>query len=147
SNAFDDIAEVVDTLGDKYQSGLTWSNELQRKLKLVKRVSVKSHMKTFLNSGNIKAAKQVKKAFEYDGGLHGVHVTICYLDRPQQSPKWKWEGVISINNVKHRDHGMRAWRAYGIGKEKFVSRSDFENLENFSLPHLTVVKDALHPKQ
>ena len=42
---------------------------------------------------------------------------------------------------------MRVWRAYGIGKEKFVSRSDFENLENFSLPHLTVVKDALHPKQ
>ena len=42
---------------------------------------------------------------------------------------------------------MRVWRAYGIGKEKFVSRSDLENLENFSLPHLTVVKDALHPKQ
>ena len=37
SKAFDDIAEVVDSLGDKYQCGLTWSKELQRKLKLVKR--------------------------------------------------------------------------------------------------------------
>ena len=74
-------------------------------------------MKTFLNSGNIKAAKQVKKAFESDGVLHGVRVTRCYLDRPQQSPKLKWEGVISINNVKNRDHGMRVWRANGIGKK------------------------------
>ena len=37
SNAFDDIAEVVDTIGEKYQSGLTWSKELQGKLTLVKR--------------------------------------------------------------------------------------------------------------
>lgn len=36
SKAFDDIVEVVDTLGDKYQCGLIWSKELQRKLKLVK---------------------------------------------------------------------------------------------------------------
>ena len=96
---------------------------------------------------SLKYASLTGKAFESDGGLHGVRVTRCYLDRPQQSPKLKWEGVISINNVKHRDHGMGVWRAYGIGKEKFVSRSDLENLENFSLPHLTVVKDALHPKQ
>ena len=96
---------------------------------------------------SLKYASLTGKAFESDGGLHGVRVTRCYLDRPQQSPKLKWEGVISINNVENRDHGMRVWRANGIGKEKFVSRSDFENLENFSLLHLTVVKDALHPKQ
>ena len=112
-----------------------------------KGVSVKSHKKTFLNSGNIKAAKQMKKAIESDGGLNGFRVTLCNRDCPQQAPKLRWEGVIFINNVKHRDHGMRVWRAQGIGKENFVSRSDFENLENFKLPHLIVVKDALHPKQ
>ena len=37
AKAFDDIAEVVDKLGDNYQGGMSWSKELIRKLKLVKR--------------------------------------------------------------------------------------------------------------
>ena len=35
--AFDDIAEVVDKLGDNYQGGMSGSEELIRKLKLMKR--------------------------------------------------------------------------------------------------------------
>ena len=113
-----------------------------------KAASVKSHMKTYLNAGNdIETAEQMKEAIESAGGLHGVRVILCDLDCPQQAPKLKWEGVSSINNVKHEDHGMRVWRAYGIGKGHFVSWSDFENLKKISLPHLTVLEDALHPKQ
>ena len=37
AKAFDDIAEVVDKLGDNYQGGMSWSKELIRKLKLMKR--------------------------------------------------------------------------------------------------------------
>ena len=37
AKAFDDIAEVVDKLGDNYQGGMSWSEELIRKLKLMKR--------------------------------------------------------------------------------------------------------------
>ena len=67
-----------------------------------KAASVKSHMKTYFNAGNdIKTAEQMKEAIE--------------------APILKWEGVSSINNVKHEDHGMRVWRAYGIGKGHFVS--------------------------
>ena len=37
AKAFDDIAEVVDKLGDNYQRGMSWSKELIRKPKLMKR--------------------------------------------------------------------------------------------------------------
>ncbi|KAK3732459.1 hypothetical protein QZH41_014902, partial [Actinostola sp. cb2023] len=37
AKAFDDIADVIDKLGDNYNNGLTWSKELAQKLKLAKR--------------------------------------------------------------------------------------------------------------
>ena len=37
AKAFDDVAEVVDKFGDNYQGGMSWSKELIRKLKLMKR--------------------------------------------------------------------------------------------------------------
>ena len=37
AKAFDDIAEVVDKLGDNYQGGMSWSEELIKKLKLMRR--------------------------------------------------------------------------------------------------------------
>ena len=37
AKAFDDIAEVVDKLGDNYLGGMSWSKELIRELKLMKR--------------------------------------------------------------------------------------------------------------
>ena len=43
--------------------------------------------------------------------------------------------------------GIRVWRAHGIGKEKFLPWSDFQDLYNFFMPHLAAIKDTRHPKQ
>ena len=114
-----------------------------------KAATVKSHMRTFLNSGNdIETVEQMKTAIESGGGVRGVRVKLCALDyQHKQGPKPRWEGVSFVNNVTYEKKGMRVWRAYGIGKGKFLPWSDFQDLDNFSMPHLTVIKDTCHPKQ
>ena len=114
-----------------------------------KAATVKSHMRTFLNSGNdIETVEQMKTAIEPGGGIRGVRVKLRALDCPhKQGPKLRWQGVSFVNNVTYEKKGMRVWRAYGIGKGKFLPWSDFQNLDNFSMPHLTVIKDTCHPKQ
>ena len=112
---------------------------------------MKSHMRTFLNSGNdIETVEQMKTAIESGGGICGVRIKLCPLDCPhKQGPNYKlrWEGMSFVNNVTYEKKGMRVWRAYGIGKGKFLPWSDFQDLDNFSMPHLTVIKDTCHPKQ
>ncbi|KAK2564634.1 hypothetical protein P5673_012106 [Acropora cervicornis] len=114
-----------------------------------KAATVKSHMRTLLNSGNdIETVEQMKTAIESGGGVRGVRVKLCALDyQHKQGPKPRWEGVSFVNNVTYEKKGMRVWRAYGIGKGKFLPWSDFQDLDNFSMPHLTVIKDTCHPKQ
>ena len=47
-----------------------------------KAATVKSHMRTFLNSGNeLETVKQMKTAIESGGGIHGVRVKLCALYR------------------------------------------------------------------
>ena len=114
-----------------------------------KAATVKSHMRTFLNSGNdIETVQQMKTAIESGGGLRGVRVKLCSIDYPhKKGPKLRWEGVSLVNNVTYEKKGMRVWRAYGVGKGKFLSWSDFQALDNFFMPHLAVIKDTCHPKQ
>ncbi|KAK2549835.1 hypothetical protein P5673_029657 [Acropora cervicornis] len=102
-----------------------------------KAATVKSHMRTFLNSGNeLETVKQMKTAIESGG------------DYPhKQGPKLRWEGMSFVNNFTYERKGMRVWRAYGIGKGKFLPRSDFQDLDNIFMPHLTVIKDTCHLKQ
>ena len=112
-----------------------------------KAATVKSHMRTFLNSGNdIETVEQT--AIESGVGIRGIRVKLCALDGPhKQGPKLRWKGVSFVNNVTYEKKGMRVWRAYGIGKEKFLPWNDFQDLDNFSIPHPTVIKDTCHPKQ
>ena len=95
-----------------------------------KAATVKSHMRTFLNSGNdIETVEQMKIAIESGGRVRGVRVKLCALDyQHKHGPKPRWEGVSFVNNVTYEKKGMRVWRAYGIGKGKFLPWSDFQDL-------------------
>ena len=114
-----------------------------------KAATVKSHIRTFLNSGNeLEKVEQMKTAIESGGGILGARVKICALDYPhKQGLKFRWEGMSFVNNVTYENKGMRVWRAYGIGKGKFLPWSDFQDLNNIFMPHLTVIKDTCHHKQ
>jgi hypothetical protein len=37
AKAFDDLQEVLEKLGDRYQRGMSWSKEISKNLKLAKR--------------------------------------------------------------------------------------------------------------
>ena len=73
---------------------------------------------------------------------------VLFIDYPhKQGPKLRWEGMSFVNNVTYERKGTRVWRAYGIGKGKFLPRSNFQDLDNIFMPHLTVIKDTCHLKQ
>ena len=64
-----------------------------------KAATVKSHTRTFLNSGNdIETVKQMKTTIESGGGICGVRVKLCGLDCPhKRGHKLIWEGVSFVN--------------------------------------------------
>ena len=63
---------------------------------------MKSHMRTFLNSGNdIETVEQMKTAIESGGGIRGVRVKLCALDCPhKQGPKLRW-GRCEFRQQRH----------------------------------------------
>ena len=91
-----------------------------------KAATIKSHMRTHLNSGHdIETASQMITAIESSGGISGVRVTVSGPQPAEKSTPVKWEGVSFINNIAYTKEGLHVWRAYGIGSGKFVTWSNF----------------------
>ena len=81
-----------------------------------KAATIKSHMRTHLNSGHdIETASQMMTATESPGGISGVRVTVSGPQPAAKSTPVKWEGVSFIDNIAYTQEGLHVWRAYGIG--------------------------------
>ena len=107
-----------------------------------KAATIKSHMRTHLNSGHdIETASQMMTAIESSGGISGIRVTVSGPQPSAKSTPLKWERVSFINNIAYTKEGLHVWGAYGIGYGKFVPRSNFRQQVG-SLPHLNKQKQS-----
>ena len=112
-----------------------------------KAAAVKNHMRIYLNSGqDVETPEQMKNAIESSGGMPGVRVMLCDTQNIPKSVPVKWEGVSFVHNIEYGNEGMRVWRAYAVGPGKFLPWSQFDFPENYSVPMLTILKEARDPK-
>ena len=48
----------------------------------------------------------------------------------------KWDGVSFVNNVHYGEGGVRVWRSYKIGRDKFIPWSKFHVPDQYEVPTL-----------
>lgn len=112
-----------------------------------KAATVKNHMRIYLNSGqDVETPEQMKSAVGSSGGMPGVRVMLCNTENIPKSVPVKWEGVSVIHNIEYGNEGMRVWRSYAVGPGKFLPWSQFDFPENYTVPMLTILKEARDPK-
>ena len=72
-----------------------------------KATTIKSHMRTHLNSGHdIETASQMMTVIESSGGISGVRVTVSGPQPAARSTPVKWEGVSFIDNTAYTKEGL-----------------------------------------
>lgn len=83
--------------------------------------SVKSHIRRFVNEGNdVQTAAHMKASIESHGGVKGCYESVCKVQTMSQTMhKHTMTGIQALNNFFYEGGGLRAWRAYDIGPEKF----------------------------
>ena len=105
-----------------------------------KAATIKSHMKIYLNSGHdIETSEQMVLAMESSGGIPGVRVTLCGPQCSEKPPAIKWDGVSFLNNMEYTKDGIRVWRAYNVGKGRFIPWSEFNIPNTYVCPTLNSV--------
>ena len=80
-------------------------------------------MQRFINEENdIKTAKDMKVAIESYGGVKGCYATVAEIqDSFQSMTKHSMTGIQALNNFLFEPAGLRAWKAYNVGTDKFFS--------------------------
>ena len=103
-------------------------------------------MKIYLNSGHdIETPEQMVLAMESSGGIPGVRVTLCGPQSSEKPPTIKWDGLSFLNNMEYTKDGVRVWRAYNVGKRRFIPWSEFNIPNTYVCPTLnTVAKHTPH---
>ena len=111
-----------------------------------KAATIKSHMKIYLNSGHdIETPEQMVLAMESSGGIPGVRVTLCGPQSSEKPPTIKWDGISFLNNMEYTKDGIRVWRAYNVGKGRFIPWSEINIPNTYVCPTLnTIAKRTPH---
>lgn len=102
-------------------------------------------MKIYLNSGHdIKTPEQMALAMESSGDIPGVRVALCGPQSSEKPPAIKWDGVSFLNNMEYTEGGIRVWRAYNVGKGRFIPWSEFNIPNTYDCPTLNTVAKPTH---
>ena len=82
----------------------------------------KCHIRIYLNEGHdVTTAEEMREALLSHGGVEGVRVAL--LPSINQTVELqKIPGINKLNNFQFTDGSLQAWRAYGIGPGKSISR-------------------------
>ena len=92
-----------------------------------KAAQIKSYLRSFVNEGNsITNAQEMKTAIERSK-IPGVRVAMVSVHCTEMGQEQKLEGISSFNNFVFSDEGVRAFKAYGIGKGQMISWSKFDS--------------------
>ena len=70
-----------------------------------------------------------------------MRVTLCGPQSSEKPPAIKWDGVSFLNNMEYTKDGIRVWRAYNVGKGKFIPWSEFNIPNPYVCPTLNIVAD------
>ena len=92
-----------------------------------KAAQIKTYLKTYVNEGNsIRTASEMKSAIE-SIGIPGVRVAVVAAPAKQCDDHSKWDGISSLNDFVFTEEGIRAYKAYGIGRGKLYHWSAFSS--------------------
>ena len=95
-----------------------------------KAAAIKANVRRFINEGNdVQNGDEFRKAMLSSGGISGLRVA-CVDGAASKCdlPDVKWEGVSTFNNFLYTDEGVTAWRAFNIGKGKFMKKGQEGNV-------------------
>ena len=105
-----------------------------------KAATIKSHMKTFLNSGNnIESAEEMKNAILSSGGVPSVKVTISGPPEASTFSNVRLEDVTTISNIEYSQEGLHVWKAYNIGPGKLIHWEKLDVQRNAEIPRLLAI--------
>lgn len=87
-----------------------------------KAATIKAHVRRYINEGNdVTTAAQFKEAMLSYGGVRGVRVALVNLGIDHSTiPEGKIDGISTVNNFSYQKRGLTMWKAYDIGKGKFI---------------------------
>ena len=88
--------------------------------------TLKNHARAYVNEGhNISTTKEFVDALLSHSGVPGARVSL--LQNPHCTElNEKWKGISKLNNFEFTKDGVRAWRAYSIGKGRVYPVSQKE---------------------
>ena len=78
----------------------------------------KQHIRRYVNEKNdVLTASDVKKALESHGGVRGYRVAVAQINTAQADDSDpQWPGISFLYSFSFNKSGVRAWRAYDVGK-------------------------------
>lgn len=87
-----------------------------------KAASIKAHVRRYINEGNdVQTAQDFQKSMLSGMGIKGLRVTLVDATAKKcVEPQIKLDGISTLNNFKYSRDGVTVWKAYNIGKGKFV---------------------------
>lgn len=95
-----------------------------------KAATIKAHVRRYINEGHdVQTAEDFKEAILSRGGISGVRVVLvdAALKKCIQPPI-KWDGVSVLHNFKYTKKGVTVWKAFNVGKGKFVDISKIKGM-------------------
>ena len=80
--------------------------------------TMKQHIRRYVNEKNVVlTASDVKKALESHGGVRGCRVAVVQINTAQADDSDpKWPDISFLYSFSFYKSGVRAWRAYDVGK-------------------------------
>jgi hypothetical protein len=105
--------------------------------------TLKNHARAYVNEGhNISTPQEFVDALLSHGGVPGARISL--LQNPHSTElNEKWKGISKLNNFEFTDDGVRAWKAYSIGKGKLYAVSDNEGISTI---YSVKMKQQMHQR-
>ena len=101
--------------------------------------TIKGDVRKHINEGHdVTTAVELKTAIESspESCVKASYVSL----NTSVTPPVKWEGVSLLNNFKYEESGIRAWRAFNVGRGKVIPWSQFEGV--LQIPEVLEVLDS-----
>ena len=90
-----------------------------------KAATIKAPVRRYINEGqDVQTAEDFKEAILSRGGISGVRVALVdAASKKCIKPPIKLDGVSVLHNFKYSEKGVTLWKAFNVGKGKFVDIS------------------------
>ena len=96
--------------------------------------TIKGDIGRYVNEGNdVMNGEQLKTAIESGQGTTGVKASYVAANT-SRTPSVKWDGISLLNNFQYEEKGVRAWRAFNVGRGKLFPWATFEGAAQLPEP-------------